>query len=551
MMGTVPDTIRQPGGSATIALAAIWLLAAQTVLADDDELLAVLDASGAVIDSVIIRPESIFDLDNPKENSLFYRLANKLHITTKPEVIEQQTLFVSGDEFSARLLEETERKLRANRYIQDASVEPRLNDDGTVDVDIKTSDTWTLMPKLSFSRAGGVNKSEIGIRDMNLLGRGIQLEAAYASNVDRTSTMLNLTDNNVGNSWYRLNLDLQDSSDGHTRGVQFGIPFYALDSTRAHGFSYYDNERVDAIYDLGKKTGEYTHRTNSYEIFRGWSSGLKNDKALRYTAGVAYDEHRFSAADTDAYAGTSIPDDRQLFYPFFGMEWVEDNYVETRNADQLDRTEDFYLGTRVAGRVGYASDRLGSDRSSWLLGADAQTGFGDITKRALFLDGSLDTRIERGALHDFGLSGGARYYDRQSQKRLFFASLSGFYGRNLDADHQLYLGGDTGLRGYPLRYQSGDSSILLTLEQRYYTDWYPFRLFRVGGAVFFDMGRTWGEGPNGGTNNGWLRNVGFGLRLGSTRSGLGKVVHIDLAYPLDGDASMDNVQFLISAKHGF
>mgnify|MGYP000473531941 CR=1 FL=1 len=46
-------------------------------------------------------------------------------------------------------------------------------------------------------------------------------------------------------------------------------------------------------------------------------------------------------------------------------------------------------------------------------------------------------------------------------------------------------------------------------------------------------------------------NVGFGLRLASTRSSLGKMIHIDLAFPLDGDPSIDSVQFLVEGKRSF
>ena len=125
------------------------------------------------------------------------------------------------------------------------------------------------------------------------------------------------------------------------------------------------------------------------------------------------------------------------------------------------------------------------------------------------------------------------------------------WGNNLDLDNLVDLGGDTGLRGYPLRYQTGDSRILLTAEQRYFTDWYPFRLFRVGGAVFADIGRTWGDNPAGGPPLGWLKNVGLGLRLGPTRSSGRDVIHIDIALPLDGDPSIDSVQFLIDSKRSF
>lgn len=157
---------------------------------------------------------------------------------------------------------------------------------------------------------------------------------------------------------------------------------------------------------------------------------------------------------------------------------------------------------------------------------------------------------------------------------MFFASLTGTLTRNLDAERQLLLGGDaaglstaaplnpsatgrlfsgsdTTLRGYPLRYQDGTALALLTLEHRIYTDYYLFRLFHVGGAVFFDMGRTWGTGNAGGTSQGLLKDAGIGLRLGSSRSSFGNVIHIDLAFPFDGDDSIDDVQFLVETKRSF
>jgi hemolysin activation/secretion protein len=145
----------------------------------------------------------------------------------------------------------------------------------------------------------------------------------------------------------------------------------------------------------------------------------------------------------------------------------------------------------------------------------------------------------------------ARYYRHHSAKRLFFATMNVTVGGDLDLDNPVQLGGDSGLRGYPLRYQSGDAKILLTVEQRYFTNWYPFRLLRLGGAVFFDAGRTWGENPLGANNLGWLRDIGLGLRFATTRSGVRKIVHLDVAFPLDGDQSIDDVQILLESKRSF
>jgi hypothetical protein len=91
----------------------------------------------------------------------------------------------------------------------------------------------------------------------------------------------------------------------------------------------------------------------------------------------------------------------------------------------------------------------------------------------------------------------------------------------------------------------------MTAEQRWFSNWYPFRLFHVGGAVFAHVGETWGANPRGTPSQGLLKDVGFGLRLGNARSALGNVLHIDLAFPLDGDSSIDSVQLLIETKASF
>ena len=68
---------------------------------------------------------------------------------------------------------------------------------------------------------------------------------------------------------------------------------------------------------------------------------------------------------------------------------------------------------------------------------------------------------------------------------------------------------------------------------------------------FADVGRAWGENPLGPDHREWLTDVGIGLRLAMTRVSAGRVVHIDLAFPLNGDSSIDDVQFLIESRNSF
>ena len=538
-LSAIADTGNEPAANAAGSLNAVILSP------------SFLETNDAVVGTITIDNGNVFDLENPKEDKWLFRVANTAHATTRPEEIRHQLLFKTGDRFSSQVLEESERILRSNRYLHEATITPVRFEDGVVDINVRTTDTWSFVPKLEFSRKGGENHTAIGLKEINLLGTGMQVELAYESDVDRDSKTLKIIDHHLGQSWYSLDLVYSENSDGHTRILNLGKPFYSLGTTIAGGVSYLDNDQIETLYDRAEIYSEYRHQAKSYEVLGGWSNGLSTGWTRRYTTGLGYDEHEFASVESSIAPASIVPEDRLFVYPFFGIELMQDRYAKGENYDQIARIEDRYLGTRIAARVGYASMSLGSDRNAWLLNVSAQTAFGNPKLSTIFLRASVDSRLENDGFKNLTASAGGTYYKRQSDSRLFYASLYATYGQDLDIDNQLLLGGDNGLRGYPLRYVSGDKSALLTLEQRFFTDWYPFRLFRVGGAVFFDAGRTWGPSLAGSENPGLLKDVGFGLRIGNSRSGQGNIIHIDLAFPLDGDDSIDQMQFVIQTRKSF
>jgi len=512
---------------------------------------ALNERTGVTIGRIQIENENIFDLSNPDENSWLYRTANTVHIKTRPDVIRQQLLFKPGDVYSKQVLEESERVLRSNRYLQDASIEPVRYENGVVDLRVATTDVWTLSPSISFGRSGGTNSGSIGLKEQNLFGTGIRIGVAYKADVDRDSTSLVFQDKQLGKSWIGLFAAVAQSSDGHTRALKVDRPFFSLDSRGAGGVAFLDDDKVSPLYSFGEKVSEYRHQTRSYDAYGGWSKGLVNGGARRFMVGLAYEDHQFSQPVTATAPTLLVPDDRRFVYPFVAVDFIQDRFEKTTNHDQISRTEDRFLGTRFGAKLGFVDTAFGSSHDAMLLSAHAQRGFGSSKGRSLLLQSDIGTRVKSGEINNLILTGAAKYYHRQSEKRLLFFNLTGSYGQNLDVDTQISLGGDNGLRGYPLRYQNGDKSALLTIEQRYFTDWYPFRLFHVGGAVFFDAGRVWGRNAVGTDSLGLLKDVGFGLRIGNSRSGLGRMAHIDIAFPLDGEKSINNVQFLVGLKQGF
>ncbi|MBI5419809.1 MAG: hypothetical protein HZA60_06960 [Deltaproteobacteria bacterium] len=512
----------------------------------DEELVS----RGATIGDILIRNENIFDLGDPREDNWLFRLANRLHIRTRRSTIANQLLFRTGDPYNRRLLDESERILRSNRYFHDARIRPVAFRGGRVDIEVLTRDVWTLRPGFSFTRVGGRNTTSLDFQETNFLGGGSAVRIARTSTFERDTNSLEFADEHLFRSRWRTGVLLSDSDDGRKRSFLLERPFYALDTRWTGGGSVIDDDRIDSLAAQGRVASRFRTRVKFLRFHGGWSGGLSRGWVRRWTLGATRDETRFSALPGQA-APDAVPEDRILAYPWIGFELLEDRFEEAKNRDQIERTEDFFLGTRLGASLGYASPGFSSDRDALIFSASLGKGIDFGERWVLTFNGTADGRVESGTARNTVVGGAARQYFRLAEKWLFFALLSADRAIRLDLDRQLLLGGDNGLRGYPARYQAGDRRFLLTLEQRFYTPWYPFRLFRLGGAVFFDMGRAWGGDFRSVPDPGLLRDVGAGLRIGSARSGLGNVIHIDVAFPLDGDPSIDRVQLLVVTKQSF
>ena len=423
--------------------------------------------------------------------------------------------------------------------------------DGKVDVRVITKDVWTLSPGISFSRSGGTNDSKFNLQDTNFLGWGKTLQVSRGSTVDRTSNTIAWTDPNVLGSRWTSTATYSDSSDGSQRQLLVAHPFFSLDAPWSTKISANSFDRTISRYNLGNIVDQFNDSETAYELSGGLSSGLIDAWTKRWTFGMRYDRNLFLPAPITTLPARILPPDRTLSYPFTGFDILQDAYRKVGDENQIGRAEDLYFGTEVSGEIGYSSGVFGADRSAIMLSAKALHGFDLPHRQQLFLTGDFSSRLESGHARNLIADAAAKYYWRWREDWLLYAAFSGTTTHILDPEMQLLLGGDNGLRGYPLRFESGTSRALFTVEQRVFTDWYPFRLVRVGAAVFADVGRTWGSGVIGNSDPGLLKDVGFGLRLGNTRSGLGNVLHVDFAFPLSDVAGIQKFQFLVQTMQSF
>jgi len=512
---------------------------------------AELEAQGAVIGEIRVDTHNIFDLSDPTESSFFYRAANALHIKTRPWFIHRYLLFQTGDHVTLRLIEETERLIRQNSTVYEVEIKPIRYENGVVDVEVQTRDTWTLQPGIRVRRAGGKNTGAFNIKESNLAGTGTSLGIERAASVDRTGTQLTLQHDHLFDGWTSVALQRASYDDGSAASLNINRPFYALDTRWAAGASVSRFDQLDSFYQAGNNVAQYRHTNESASAFAGWSRGLVNGWVRRYSLGVSRtaDEYAFDAGSTPP---PQLPKDRTLAGPFARYEVIQDDYLQTMNRDLIQRPEYLTMGFASTVQAGRSLASFGATDEPWQISATASKGFRlGQPGRQLLASGSLSSLYGSTAGDSRAIGGALRYFAPQTNPMLLYLALSTDHVHSPNEADDLLLGGDNGLRGYPLRYQRGQHRALFTAEERYYTDWYPLRLFRVGAAVFFDVGRAWGgQTPN--PVNGWLSDIGFGLRFLSARASFGNTLHIDLAFPLNrGDGSIRAVQLLVQTGKTF
>lgn len=519
--------------------------------------LAALEAAGAVIGEIRIKPLDIFDLDDPAENNALFRAANWLHIQTRPATIQRQLLFASGERLSVRVIEETKRLLRANSYLYEVEVQPFAWRDGIVDLEVRTRDTWSLQPGASVKYAGGTTSGGVSLRDENLLGTGMSFSIKRDSSSEvsaaggtRNNLEVNFSYPYAFDGHTTVAYGQSSSDEGSTRTARLDRPFYALDSRWAAGASAARDDRVVSSYAGGVVAAQYRRRHKSTHALLGGSRGLVGGWAHRVSGGLRYTDDLY-ATEPGLPSPAQLPADRTLVVPFLRYEAVQDEFREFKNLDQIERPEYLLLGWHASLEFGRAVRGLGSTQAVSQYAGGVSKGTRVAADGTLLAAASLSGEYVGGRIDRGQFSASARYYKRRGDRTVYYVSLAADATHFSDATQYLSLGGETALRGYPTNYQLGARRVLFTAERRFYSDWYPFRLIRVGGAVFFDLGRAWGGPYESASSRHWPADIGFGLRLLSTRSSSGTTLHLDLAFPVEREPGVKSVQFSLQSKTGF
>jgi outer membrane protein assembly factor BamA len=497
---------------------------------------------------VVIQP--IFDTSDPDEDHAVYRWANRLHMQTRPHVIRQAIPFREGEPVTVSAILEAERILRAKPYIYDARVIPRRLCGDRLDIDVVARDVWTLTPDVDFSRSGGDNSYGYGLTDTNILGAGRTLSLFFQKDPDREGQGIFYQNPNVAGTRVAFETLFADYSDGSRHVVDVGQPFYSLDAKHALGMHLEEADDEQGLYLFGDKFARFSQDFRALSISGGLSAGERQRHTWRWLAGYNYEEHEFSAIPGQI-PPNPLPANRTFGYPWIGFASIEDRFDTTFNVDRIQRTEDLNLGREYNMLFGWSDSTFGGDDQRRLVVQGAyRDGVLRDGKHLIFYGAALKGywNFDTNRSEEVAATTYATYRQQQTGRFSLAAAFVGRAVHNLPTDQQLLGGGDSGLRGYPSRYQWGNRSYLFSVEERYFSDIYIARIVRLGFAAFFDAGRTWFADNSSGGGLGTLADVGFGLRFESTRTRQDRVLHVDLAFPLVDGPDVQSMQILLVVK---
>ena len=500
-----------------------------TGLASDSTVRAELE--GRPIRRVDVRCLDIFDPVPSGFMSPAYRLANRLHLRTRPRTVRAQLLFAPGEPWRAERLLETTRQLRDLEYLEPEHVRSRAVGD-SVDVEVVTRDQWTTHPELNLERGGGRTYGAIGFTERNLLGLGIGLSFAVRNEPAGHSHSLDLQARHVFASPLEAQFHAGTGSAGVTNAFSLREPFRSLDDTQTWGVSGRRSNTDQMLFYKGEVAARFPFETVQYQVEYGVGERRASGLVRRATLGLHVLDRHYGVTAPEPGAPAVFPGERERLDLHFVSGRVtlwQPRFIERRGVEMFDPIEDFDVGALVSLETGLALRSFGSTADEGLvrmrLDAGRETrrfGFGWVKSR-------FTTRLRGGILREAIGHFDARWVQQPRPDMAIVVAAMGEASQNAPREQQVVIGGLNGLRGYGVQALAGTQALRLNAETRWVALRDVWDLASIGGAVFVDAARAWSPV---GDREPWHHDAGFGLRLSFPHASLHQVARFDVAFPL-------------------
>jgi hypothetical protein len=527
------------------------------------------------ITNVFIDNHSVFDLADVALDDRFrwaYRLTNRMHVRTRPEVIARELLFAPGDCYDPELLRESERVLRAARFIADVDVYGIRQADESYHVIVDTRDEWSFRLEPQLGRDDGQGVVGLRLGDDNLMGTGRQLSVFFLRRYEEPVYGFSYATPQLFGTRWDAGLAYSRNAVGHVAVQTVTYPFVGESGRwafreelrledRHFEFHVREGERLVTVLlpeqraslDLGfvRRRGERGRLT----LFGGGIAGER----VRYPSAPVrvFADGRYigptPAIDTVGLRGDTISNVRALV--LLGQRNI--HFVRRHTLDTVNGTEDVRLGAEVEAVIGHTLPKLSTDRGLSLdFGLFAAAEPADGLHLGLRFSSEMRRDIDRGAdaseWSDVLVQADSWvYWKPEAESRHTVVASAGLSGGWFTrVPYQLTLGGAAGLRGYRRHVDPGAQRVVASVEHRAFLGWPLPRLFDLGSVAFVDAGRVWaGDAPFADGSH-FRASAGVGLRA-AFPPGSRQTARMDVAVPLDGRVGWRDVLVRVGVGQPF
>jgi hypothetical protein len=492
---------------------------------------------------------------------------NTFHWLTEESVVRRELLVQEGQLYSADLIAESERNLRALGILALARIEAvRTDKPDEVGLMVFTRDLWSLRLETGFAGAGESYGLTTQLIERNMFGRDKQLAVRWDGDVFAWSVGQVYIDGRVANQKLTLvqSFDVifnhasgeAEGSQGH---VTFGRPFYDLkqqfswnvaagysvsvirrlrgaelsyvrridDKLRrceagedsCYGYTW-DQRRGGASAAASYRIGQLYKQTFSLEL--GFS-----DAIVRPTEETLVDSGPDGEARRDI-----LPRVRRQAYPKLSYSLWLPRYAVLENLSTFGQSESVREGPELSASFAVPIEAFGSSSDSFVFSAGA--GFVWSEANAL-LEASLGagTRLEDGRAGDQRLS----VLTRGATPPWLLGRLVGIFsylGQRRDTDNTLVtLGGDNGLRGYDANELFAEGGTRFRASAEYRSLPLELSSVHVGGVLFYDAGTVYNSLEDAKLEH----SIGAGVRVLFPQFNR-YPFRFDVGVPLDGGFAM-------------
>jgi hypothetical protein len=220
-----------------------------------------------------------YSAENEKENpnKKLERFGNSLHIKSKKWTIKNLLLFEKNQELDSLLLKESERIIRAQRYVRSVVIKPIPieNSNDSIDISVRVLDTWSLIPTGAFSNS----KANLELTERNFFGLGHEVDLNYIRNYTNNTYAYDsrYSIRNIKKTFINTSVSSRTDLENNTfKTVRIDRPFYSPISHWAGGFYYDYRNFSEKLTNINALESLQNNKIKTYEFWGAHSSKIFN-----------------------------------------------------------------------------------------------------------------------------------------------------------------------------------------------------------------------------------------------------------------------------------